>query len=234
MMSRFWGLLGSPSTREESEDEDMSDEEIDDAAPAAATTPRLTPAEIQKLVAERLDAESDARYREEQDARLKDPDRKLRWNIDISPDDADWKSTRANFRKSLKEHSVLDVLDKDFEEAQKLYLMPPTVDGTILAIQNEHTELYNASFKEGAKFHGIPDNLATKLTMLHFGLPIAPVTLNNIMNCGQDTDVTDPEDEPEDLPRVQRIMYAEKPLEFLDKYHDRSYGFPILRSTFST
>jgi hypothetical protein len=64
--------------------------------------------------------------------------------------------------------------------------------------------------------------------MLHFGLPVEPLSLNNILNAGRDE--IDPDDAPEDLPKVQRIMYAEKPLEFLDLYHERSYGFPILRS----
>jgi hypothetical protein len=64
--------------------------------------------------------------------------------------------------------------------------------------------------------------------MLHFGLPVAPMTLNNVFNAGKDED--DLPDAEADLPRVQRIMFAEKPLEFLDLYHQRSYGFPMLRS----
>ncbi|PMD33796.1 hypothetical protein L207DRAFT_146337 [Hyaloscypha variabilis F] len=63
--------------------------------------------------------------------------------------------------------------------------------------------------------------------MLHFGLPVAPMTLNNVFNAGKDED--DLPDAEADLPRVQRIMFAEKPLEFLDLYHQRSYGFPMLR-----
>ena len=235
-MAQFWGLLGA-SAREEQrqgdEDEDTSDKEIDDAAPAAATTPHLTPAEIQRLIAKSMDDARDAEYRRTQDAKLKDPNRKLRWNIDISPGQKAWKEAREKLRMSLRKKSAMAVLEGDFEESQRLYLMPPPVDGTILEVQNEHTKLYEASFEEGAKFYGVPNNLATKLTMLHFGLPITPITLNNIMNCGKDTDVTDPKDAAEDFPRVQRIIHAEKPLEYLDKYHERSYGFPILRSIFS-
>lgn len=206
------------------------DEKIHDASEIAAPKPALSPAEVQRLVAEKLDAENHARVQELEDAKLKDPRRKLCWNPDIDPKDEAWEEKRAYFRACFKKESVLAVLDREFEEAQRLYIYPPTTNGIILQVQKEHTETYTAAFKE--QFKGVPDNLSTKLTMLHFGLPIAPLTLNNIMNCGKDDDKTDPEDEPEDLPRVQRIMYAEKPLEFLDKYHERSYGFPILRSTF--
>jgi hypothetical protein len=87
------------------------------------------------------------------------------------------------------------------------------------------------------RFRGVPDNLATKLTMLHFGLPIEPITLKNVQNCGRvdrdgnDIDKSNAADDPQEAPRIQKIMWAEKPLEFLDKYNDgRSYRFPKLRS----
>jgi hypothetical protein len=227
-MLRFLpGWFTSPSAKtsvQNPAEEEMADEQDPPA-------PQHDPAAFQKLVAQRLDAMNDARHKEEQDAKLKDPRRKLRWNIDIKPTDPAWVNQRALFRQRLMEDSVLNILERDFEEAQRLYIRPPVVNDTIWRIQTEHTAFYNACFeKPHGKFVGVPNNLATKFTMLHFGLPIAPLTINNIMNCSKDIDEDDLEDEPESLPRVQRILYAEKPLEFLDVYHDRSYGYPILRS----
>jgi len=68
--------------------------------------------------------------------------------------------------------------------------------------------------------------------MLHFGPSCRTNDTQYILRAGHDEN--DPEDAPEEVPRVQRIMYAEKPLEFLDKYHERSHGHPMLRSKLTT
>lgn len=192
--------------------------------PAAATT--------HNLIARKIDEISNARRKQQEDDHLLNPNRKLDFKPDIESADDAWKVKRAYFRDRLQKVSVQTVLDEDFEEAQTLYVHPPLINGDILMVQNEHTLNYKAALSGSEKFKGIPDNLATKFTMLHFGLHVAPLTLNNIIRCSKPEDDDDPEDEPEDLPRYQRIMYAEKPLEFLDEYHERSHGYPILRSKF--
>jgi hypothetical protein len=176
----------------------------------------------------RIDAIHEAKRELESEERLRSPEQinKLDLQLDITPDDPRWRKYHSLFQKELPKESVAEILNKHFEEGQKLAIVPPMTQGFILDIQNEHAEEYKKLLKGQLK--GAKTNLTTKLTMLHFGLPVEPLSLNNILNAGRDE--IDPDDAPEDLPKVQRIMYAEKPLEFLDLYHERSYGFPILRS----
>jgi hypothetical protein len=130
----------------------------------------------------------------------------------------------------------MNILEEHFEEAQILKITPPTEKGTILKLQEQETEEYHKLLANGGLFYGRGDNLTTKLTMLKFGFPVEPMSKTNIYNAGKDVLADDPEDEDEDegSPRYQRIFCSEKPLEFLDTYHERSYGYPMLhrKSTF--
>jgi hypothetical protein len=177
----------------------------------------------------RIDAIHDQLREMESEEMLRCPKqtKKLDLQLDIKLDDPKWRKYHARFQAELKKGTVADVLSKHFEEGQKLAIVPPSTQGFILDIQNEHVEEYKGLLQGQLK--GAKNNLITKLTMLHFGLPVERLSLTNVLNAGFDED--DPDDAPEDLPRVQRIMFAEKPLEFLDLYHERSYGFPILRSS---
>ena len=161
------------------------------------------------------------------------------FDLNINQHDKAWMDKREEFINLLKDENKtpMDIFAEQFSEAQILYLLPPGNDGIILAIQKEHTQEYKGALSATGRFRGVPDNLATKLAMLHFGLPIEPVTLENIKNCskvdkdGNYIDKSDEPDSPEPAPRIQRVIWAEKPLEFLDKYDDgRSYGYPKLRS----
>ncbi|KAH6720987.1 hypothetical protein BKA61DRAFT_510071, partial [Leptodontidium sp. MPI-SDFR-AT-0119] len=154
------------------------------------------------------------------------------YNPDIKPTDAEWIKKREEIVALLqdKKKSVLKLLkelgieDRSFKALQ---LLPPKTEDLALELQRENTELYKKAMGPGGPFEHIHDNLATKLTMLHFELPIEPLTLKNVTNCEMDID--DPPDDEEEAPRVQRIIYSEKALQFLDCYHERSFGFPMLR-----
>lgn len=154
------------------------------------------------------------------------------FNTEIKPDDPLWISKRTEIKNQLAVKAVSEVLqglwpaDKDgCEDYRVLQLLPPTTEDAILESQRENTQEYKVLLS--TTFKGEKDNLATKIAMIHFGLPVEPLTLNNIL--GADTDEDDLPDPAEPLPRVQRIMWSEKPLEFLDTYHERSFGFPMLR-----
>lgn len=180
---------------------------------------------------DRIDAISVARVELQAEASLRCPTKtvKLDLQLDITPRDTKWITWRTTFETDLLQGSVKEVLDKYFTEGQTLALLPPETQGTILDIQKTEAKEYEELL--AGQLKGVKDNLVTKLTMLHFGLAVAPMTVNNIVNAGRDED--DLSDLPPALPRVQRIHFAEKPLEFLDSYHERSYGFPTLRSTYS-
>jgi len=192
--------------------------------------------ELQMETARLIDANAAEERAKAHEASLKDKRRKYHyWNFQIGPNSKDWKEQRAYFRNKLqaRDNSIIKILEKEFEDAQKLFLIPSAEDDEKLKIQNEHGIQYKEAFKApNGKFVGTPDNLATKLTMLRFGLPIETMTLNNIMNSHKPEDVSDEPDDPGAEPRVQRIIYAEKPLEFLDQYHERAYGHPVIRSEF--
>ncbi len=178
-------------------------------------------------IPERIDALSAERREREAEDKLRSPTRKIKLDLqlDITPNDSEWKNWNQLFHHEILEGTVEGVLEQFFEEGQRLAIIPPPTQGIILDIQKEHTKEYKELLEGQLK--GQKTNIITKLTMLHFGLPVEPLSLQNIINAGKDE--SDKEDAPEDLPRVQRIMFAEKPLQFLDSYHERSYGFPILR-----
>lgn len=187
-------------------------------------------------VAQRIDAYYDAeRARQQQtDFQAKYHDgKRSAFNPMIKPSSREWRNQRNFFLEDLNrpESTVRSVMRDHLLPVHELYLMPSIVQ-SVAAIQDVHTSLYKRSLKPGGQFSGEPDNLPTKMTMLYFGLPIEPITLNNINACDGDQPSRDhdDEDDPEDPPpRIQRIIYAEKPLEFLDRYNERSHGSPILR-----
>lgn len=177
------------------------------------------------------------------------------WNPKITSTDAEWIAIRSALVDELKIDSVKDVLDRrnlkpdaegpkdphgnplldrygagifNVDRYKYLMLVQPNHDGLILEMQIEDAKLYKAALKT-EQFKGVHDNLATKLTMLHFGLPIESITMNNITHAMED-DKDDDEDPVPDPPQVQRIIHSEKPLEFLDRYHERGFGFHVLRS----
>ncbi len=234
------------NTRDNSEDDDTEDSSDDDI-PVYPLKPLTAEERVahNKRVAELVDL-SAAKYRSEE-ADVKFKQRNPSFNLSITSKSEEWSKIRTHYMNELKGKSVKTIMDKEnihlddvpenadgtegnLEGKYKyLQLIPSQTDGVILDIQTENTELYKTNLASD-KFKGVHDNIATKLTMLHFGLPVEPLTLNNILNADKDED--DEADPPEELPRVQRIIYSEKPLEFLDSYHDRSYGYPMLRSAY--
>ncbi|KUJ09587.1 uncharacterized protein LY89DRAFT_740673 [Mollisia scopiformis] len=148
----------------------------------------------------------------------------------ITPYEARYIQRRQDISDQLAEDSVKEVLETHLTKEQMLLFMPVLYagPGAILEIQAHNKKLYDEALKNGP-FKGQKNNIITKITMLHYGLPVEPVTLTNINNSGKDDD--DPDDAPSSPPRVQRMMWAEKPLEFLDKYYERGHGFPMLRRT---
>jgi hypothetical protein len=206
--------------------------EVEDTADDNATTienhPSQPTARIE--VKDRIDAAFAVLREAEAETALRDPKRKFDFQPDITPDDENWQSWFETFQTELQQGTVLGVLEKYFEDVHLLLIQPAPTDGVIFQLQQNNAAEYRRAL--AGRFSFQSNNLITKLTMLHFGLPVEPMTLNNILRAGHDEN--DPEDAPEEVPRVQRIMYAEKPLEFLDKYRGRSHGHVMLRSKIIT
>jgi len=183
-------------------------------------------------------------YKAEKEAKLdedasNDPENMLRFKPNIRPSDPAWEGVEEYFKWILqyeREESrdapkVYRVLRDELLESQLLLAIPAINGGYRAKIQDENTTKYYEALR--AAFRGKPDNLVTKLTMLCFGLPIAPLTLANVKFAGGLEDVpADGEDVERGLDGeiIERTVWSEKPLEFLDYYNERSYGYPMVRS----
>ncbi|CAG8953910.1 hypothetical protein HYFRA_00010871 [Hymenoscyphus fraxineus] len=224
LLSMFGAAANNPAEFEEAVRKSIPPEKAEQAAPSMSDRERSA------FIANMIDERHAEIQEKEADEALRDPKRKLAWNPNIKPTDNDWIDFYDMIHEELQKKAVIDVLEAHFEDGQISMIQPMGTDGAALQIQNEHTALYNANIAKGGKYFGCGNNLTTKLTMLHFGLPVEPMTKNNILGCGKGKDEDDPPDEEEDeLQRYERIYYAQKPLDFLDTYWERGHGYPILR-----
>jgi hypothetical protein len=200
------------------------------------------PTERAQSAADSIDKMAQERERQEVLRLREDRGQQLRRWPDIDNEHPEWLYTWGRLRDELKDFhankdsgSVFTFLQRLFLKEQIRMLTPSCDDAYLTKMQQEHTEEYTRALGS-ASFQGTPNNLLTKLTMVHFGLPIAPVTLKNIKNIGRMPDEEYEADEADEVDdnldtafRTEKIAYAEKPLEFLNCYDDRSYGYPILR-----
>ena len=209
---------------------DVDDDNSTISEGAQTPVENAQPAAPQMTQAERIDAHFAKLEEEQAEAKLRAP-RKLNFNPNITPDDQAWKNFRETIIADLSRSAVNSVFEAHFEcdKGQNLYALPPEQGGIREEIQARNAKDYRASLAPGGRFHGQPDNIVTKLTMLKFGLPIAPLTYRNIQNAANYPDQPDPPDGLDNSPPVQRIYYAEQPLEFLDVCNERSYGWKIIR-----
>ena len=166
-----------------------------------------------------------------------DPENLLRHMPSITPSDPNWQAVEEYFKWIFEERKrnghpqIYKIISEEFVRSQQLLLIPAGNNSHRARIQEENTKRYERFLE--TSFKDKEDNLITKLTMLCFGLPIAPLNPINIEDAGgsQDKSVIAGESHSNgDALTVKRIMWSEKPLEFLDYYNERSYGYPILRS----
>ncbi|KAJ8070160.1 hypothetical protein OCU04_000553 [Sclerotinia nivalis] len=201
---------------------------------APQNTRPLSEQEISQLRRDQANA-IDKYFDEELDKKIFDElnnkSRSLQWMPDIDPESPLWQETRAYYAELLKSQKISDVLDDHFEEIQKILINPQAWSNEVQAVRDQQSREYYENIGPNGRFDGQLDNLATKMTMVHFGLPVAPMTLNNIMVLTPEwRDSEDDEEDPAPSPpRTQRIVYSEKPLEFLDSYLERAFGYQIIR-----
>lgn len=203
--------------------------EMPQAMPSNESTVPLTQAELAKRQRDLVDAAYFSDQERMAEEAIKNPRRKLKWRPGITTDSEEWIKQRAKFRELLSKQSIMDVIKAELEDAQLPLLIPPPEDGPRLEVQLENAKEYKRLLMPGERFYGVPDNLLTKLTMLKFGFPVEPLTYNNTVRCDRSLDTDDPPDETDSRPPIERILFATKPLEFLDEYNERSFGYPMLR-----
>ncbi|KAK8121789.1 hypothetical protein PG984_010459 [Apiospora sp. TS-2023a] len=121
---------------------------------------------------------------------------------DITPSDPKWQEMLAYFNTIMSTPGVtLDSILKDhFTPAR--------------AAQKDDTELFKRTLE--TRFKGVLPTLPMKMTMLYFGLHVAPMKL------GRNQYVTAGDlDEP-----MEDVAIERDPLAFLDDYEERTYGLP--------
>jgi hypothetical protein len=164
------------------------------------------------------------------------PESRLRFKPDILPTDPTWEGVEEYFKwilqgereESPEAPQIYRVLQEEMLESQRLLAIPAINSGYRAKIQDHNTERYHEALK--TTFVGKPDNLVTKLAMLCFGLPIEPLTIANVQFAGGLEDVPAEDTENQSYGQMmERILWSEKPLEFLDRYNERSYGYPMIR-----
>lgn len=187
-----WGLPFPPFSSRTNEN---SDSEVDaDPAPAQ----RHRPAPIQTNLpddaarqAERLRAATEAHARAKEsrvletiarDRRLREeaPDR---WQPDINPDSDEFAAILSHFKNRLRnKHGTLDnILSEELSPHERALLTPAhrADNAPLAAIQARNTALYSELLQTPRFKNWAPRaDLAFKLTLVFFGLPVAPMGMS--------------------------------------------------------
>lgn len=161
-----------------------------------------------------------------------------RWDLRISASDSEFLKVESDFERALAvvnpDQSIQGVLDRHFTAFEKKLLTP--VD------KRRHPQLYKIQRLNRKRFLRLlksprfesrksTASLAFKLTLLYFGLPVAPMGFgiginDSIENEEQlELDVSDDHDDaPMDL-----VAEELRPLRFLNAYQNRMWGADSLR-----
>lgn len=163
---------------------------------------------------------------------------KQRWNADIKPTDEAFKIKNDHFVEQLRTKSPEAVVKTHFSNHEVRKFLSGYVDKKrFKAIHTQQTVETNRykTLLESEEYKDVQERntpLALKLTMMYFGLPVAPMTFtdplqtsgesvfgNLVFSTGLNEDEDDAEDE--DLSFVPEEM---RPLRFLNYYDKRGYG----------
>lgn len=172
---------------------------------------------------------------------INDKDRKKRsrerWNFAISASDPEFLEVEADFASALtlasSKESVQSVLDKHFTAFEKKLITP--VD------KRRHPQLYKIQRLNRKRYllllrsPRFADRKATtslpfKLTLLYYGLPVAPMGIGFKDRVEEDIrlDSTVDQDSPDEEPVKEEM----RPLRFLNAYQNRMWGVDSLRRRF--
>jgi hypothetical protein len=143
-----------------------------------------------------------------------------RLDLLVSPSDSHWVEKHKFFTERLKSDTpIKDIVRKNFTYHESRMLMPSD-RSDVKELQDANTQRYEALLND--RFKGYEDSLATKLTMMYFGLPIAP--MEDIIK-----ELSMAVSMQEDVP-----MYNIKPpMHFLTAHDRRNWGKDSLKGKLS-
>ncbi|RDW69932.1 hypothetical protein BP5796_08329 [Coleophoma crateriformis] len=205
--------------------DDGGDPENNEVAPLAPLP--LDPDVAARIQAQSLD-EYMARLQRQQFLNEKVENSKIIQKPGLDRNDPNYQEVRKQIRERLRTESIQSIMDDELDEVQRTLLVSPIMDpgGFLLNIQELRSQSYKTALRS-PKWKGEMDNIATKLAMAKFGLPVQPITFSNQLALIDPTkDQDDPEDKTDTVPPIQRVVNSGTPLGFLDEYWERFYGYP--------
>ncbi|KAG8666534.1 hypothetical protein FPOAC1_011343 [Fusarium poae] len=153
------------------------------------------------------------------DSWLQQPDPPAeRINLMIDPKSKRWAKVHRYFTNALTtETSIEDIIRKSFTHHQ-YRMLAPAERADVKEMQVANTKRYNALLD--GRFKGVQDSLATRLTIMYFGLPAAPVD-NPLEEIAKMMGLDEKE-----VPRYN----VRPPLHFLTAHDRRNWGKDSLKS----
>lgn len=149
-----------------------------------------------------------------------------RYNPLIKPTDNDWIAAHEQFKDLLDQPTIRiqQILDEHFTPHERKLFMPATEPRSLRDCQEDNTRRYRALI--AGRFKTSRPSLATKFTLLYFGLPVEPIMSQLIEHAKTDFDV----DDWDELYDVE----VRPPLHFLTAHDKRNYGHDHMRGQRST
>ncbi|CVK98981.1 related to transaldolase [Fusarium proliferatum] len=140
-----------------------------------------------------------------------------RLDLLVGPSDSHWVKKHKFFTERLKSDTPIKEIVRENFTYHESRLLVPSDRADVKELQAANTKRYDALLND--RFKGFEDSLATKLTMMYFGLPIAPME-NIIKELSMTVGMV------EEVP-----MYNIKPpLHFLTAHDRRNWGKDSLRA----
>ncbi|KAK2023199.1 hypothetical protein LX32DRAFT_628510 [Colletotrichum zoysiae] len=146
-----------------------------------------------------------------------------RYNALIKPTDDEWIRVYDRFKDLLAQPTLRteQVLKSYFTEYERKLFMPATEPLSLRNCQEDNTRRYKSLV--AGRFKKFHLSLATKFTMLYFGLPVEPILSELVESAKPDFDVED----GDELYEVE----VRPPLHFLTAHDQRNYGHDHMRGT---
>ncbi|KAF4959576.1 hypothetical protein FGADI_1643 [Fusarium gaditjirri] len=140
-----------------------------------------------------------------------------RLNLLIGPNDSQWVKKHKFFSERLKsETPIKDIIRENLTYHESRMLMPAD-RADVKELQYANTKRYEALLNN--RFKGVEDSLATKLTMMYFGLPVAPME-----------DILKELSEAVGLTEEVPLYNIKPPLHFLTAHDRRNWGRDNLKA----